>query len=86
MQEVVNGFRFSSGKEIYAYNNVLGLKSGLNIIYYGYDGDIDTEYVDYDDEHIPDVTIEEEIEICSYMIDLWNQRLEYAKRKRKDQC
>ena len=66
-----NRYLLSTGKEIYAFNHVLGLCPGGNNIYGGYDDEVYMEWWNEDEDQLS-LTKEERIEIADYMILLWS--------------
>ena len=76
MKQDKNCLRLKSGKEIYAYNGVIGLDKKLNI-FEGYDGciDIAPEYGERWPDGIDNMKTEEIKEICEIMIKRWSKLL-----------
>lgn len=67
-----NKFILSSGREINAYKNVIGINPELEEIFDGYDSRLDLKEYDYDtDTETMNFTPEEIAEICDYMLGLW---------------
>lgn len=63
-------YELSTGNTFYANNGIIGISPDsvyMNFIYDGYDGYIDPGY---------DLSKEEQLELCDFMIDLWKKRKE----------
>jgi len=63
-------FVLSTGKQIYAYDGVIGLNEEMEYIHNGYDG---SDCIIGDEYSSSEFTPAEIVEICDYMIDLWNK-------------
>jgi hypothetical protein len=71
MKKIDNGmFELSSGKQFYAYENILGINEKMEYLHNGYDG---CDNIVNDEYSTSEFTPDEIIEICDYMIDLWTK-------------
>lgn len=67
---------FSSGKNLYAYNGIIGLSPVMDVT-----GGYDQRFYDQpteDDDFEPSLTKEEQIELADYMIAAWQKFREKA--------
>ena len=73
-------FKLKSGKEIYAFGNVVGLCPDLDVTG-GYDNSVYTENRFLDEDEEPDLTRDERLELADYMLGQWHLFKEKAQKE-----